>query len=156
MPIEIANRCPATRPDRTALRRLVRGVLAMEGRSDLDVTLVLADDAFLRGLNARYRRLDKTTDVLSFEALEGPDPMPGEIYVSMDRVRVQARRYRHGEGAELGRLVIHGLLHLLGYDHMRAAERARMRARERACARGLLPRGTALLAARPARRAGRG
>jgi probable rRNA maturation factor len=138
MPIEIANRSRATRPEPAALRRLARGVLAAEASPGLAVTLVLADDALLRDLNHRFRGLDRATDVLSFDPPEGPgEPSPGEVYVSMDRVAVQARRYRVTPQRELARLVIHGLLHLLGHDHHRAADRARMRARERELMREL-------------------
>jgi len=152
MPIEIANRCRATRPERAALARLVGGVLCLEGRAEVDVTLVLGDDSLLRELNRRFRRLDRTTDVLSFEPQPGHGPedsMPGEIYVSMDRVRVQAPRYRHTPQQELARLVIHGTLHVLGHDHHREPLRSRMRRRERECARALAPRGIRLFRTLP-------
>lgn len=119
----------------------------MEGGLETSVTLVIADDVMLRGLNLRFRKLDKTTDVLSFEpdpGDSGDDSMPGEIYVSMDRVRVQAPRYRHSPQRELARLVIHGTLHVLGHDHVREPQRARMRGRERACERALVTRDTLL------------
>ncbi len=150
MPIEIANRCPAIRPDRAALRSLIRGILRMEDRPATSVTLVIADDALLRELNRRFRKLDKTTDVLSFEPDPGDSPedsMPGEIYVSMDRVRVQAPRYRHSPQRELARLVIHGTLHVLGHDHHREPHRSRMRSRERACELALVARDAGLFKA---------
>ena len=140
MPIEIANRFPAIKPDRPALTRLVRGVLRMEEQPRTAITLVLAGDALLRELNGRYRGLDRSTDVLSFEPSRGEskeDSMPGEIYVSMDRVFAQAPRYRHSPQRELARIIIHGVLHVLGHDHHQTAERARMRSRERACAAAL-------------------
>ncbi|MBI5836264.1 MAG: rRNA maturation RNase YbeY [Candidatus Eisenbacteria bacterium] len=138
MPTEIANRCPAAKPDAAALRRLVGGVLRAEGAPARPVTLVLADDALLRGLNSRFRGIHRATDVLSFDPPPGPgDEAPAELYVSMDRVEVQARRYRVSPQQELARLLIHGTLHLLGHDHHRAGERARMRSRERALLREL-------------------
>ncbi len=148
MSVEIANRCPAIRPDRAALARLVRGVLRLEGRSDVDVIVVLGDDALLRDLNGRFRGRDRATDVISFEPAPGQGPedsMPGEIYLSCDRLAAQARRYRHSESAELARLLTHGALHVLGHDHHTAAERARMRARERECLRRLMRPGEPLL-----------
>jgi probable rRNA maturation factor len=138
MSIEIANLCPEIRPARAALRRLIGGVLKMEGRGSVDVTLILAADPTLRDLNRRFRRIDRATDVISFEPEpEDPGSMPAEIYVSMDRVRVQARRYRTTPQAELARLLVHGSLHVLGHDHRHASERARMRRRERECLRAL-------------------
>ena len=62
-------------------------------------------------------------------------PIRGDLVVSLDRVRSQARRYRVTAGSELVRLVVHGALHLCGHDHARAAERQRMRTRERSAMR---------------------
>lgn len=124
------------------LRSLVKQVLEAEERRVGDITVVLSDDATLRALNRQWRGLDKATDVLSFAYDEHDDdaaalPVTGDLVISMDRVREQARRYRVTEGEELARLVIHGVLHLCGHDHMKPAERSAMREREdRAMRRG--------------------
>ncbi len=117
------------------LRSLVALVLARLGRRTGDVAIVLADDAITRALNRDWRRMDHATDVITFAYDEHePDaatrPVTGDLVVSMDRVRVQAKRWRVSEPEELARLVIHGALHLCGHDHMRAAERRVMRAYE--------------------------
>jgi len=118
------------------LRALVKSALAGEGRGVGDVALVLADDALLRDLNRRYRGLDRATDVLSFDFGAGrPDRIDGDVVVSLDRMREQARRFRVSVGRELARLVVHGVLHLAGHDHHRPAERRRMRRREAAVLR---------------------
>ena len=148
MRIGIESSSRAIRPRPAALRRLVSGVLRAEGRRDLAVTVILGDDPLLRGLNARFRGLDRATDVLSFEAAGGPGESPGEVYLSLDRVAVQARRYRTGPQRELARLLVHGLLHLLGYDHRRDADRARMRRRERQLIRALARPGEPLFTLR--------
>jgi len=121
----------------TPLRALVRATLAGEGRRSGDIGLVLTDDAALRALNREWRGIDRATDVISFAYDEAPDgrPVPrrvvnGDLAISMDRTREQARRFRVTLGQELARLVIHGTLHLAGRDHQRAAERREMRARE--------------------------
>ncbi len=130
-----------------ALRTLVRNALRSEGRTVGEVGLALADDALLRALNRDYRGLDKATDVLSFGYDETGEPLSpstdgaavhaskrtpvhGDLVISLDRVRAQARRFRVSEGEELARLVVHGALHLAGLDHERPAERRAMRARE--------------------------
>ena len=93
--------------------------------------MVLADDAKLRDLNRRWRGLDRATDVLSFGYDDGEgDVVDGDIVVSLERVREQAKRFRASRGRELARVVLHGALHLAGLDHQSAAERRRMRARE--------------------------
>ncbi|MSQ41942.1 MAG: rRNA maturation RNase YbeY [Dehalococcoidia bacterium] len=150
MPPEIAIELqgPATRglaPE--PLRALLERVLAAEGAGDASLTLVLAGDALLRRLNREHRGLDEPTDVLSFPTAEGEEgaegePFPGgdpaeggarylgDIAVSVSTARRQARRAGLALDEELAHLALHGLLHLLGYDHETAAEDAAMRARE--------------------------
>lgn len=98
--------------------------------------LVLGGDALLRRLNREFRGLDAPTDVLSFryEANPAGEPAEAEIYVSMARAAAQARERGHALGRELVLLVLHGLLHVHGYDHHTAAAARRMHAAE---ARGL-------------------
>lgn len=117
---------------RRSLALLARRVMAGEG-GDLDVQIILTGDPLLRDLNFRYRRKDRTTDVLSFNipGVADLEPAGGEIYISLPQARRQARRFRHSLSAELQRLVVHGTLHLLGFDHHQAAEARRMRSRER-------------------------
>jgi rRNA maturation RNase YbeY len=140
MPITLATPGPARRAFPAAARArsvaYARRVLARLGVRRADVTIVLADDALLRALYLRYKRKDRTTDVLSFTledeiAPRGGRRLEGEIYISRERLFVQAKRYRHSPGRELLRLVTHGLLHLAGHDHMKPGERRVMRAAER-------------------------
>jgi probable rRNA maturation factor len=118
------------------LGALVRAALALEERRAGEIGLTLTDDEELRALNARYRGLDRATDVLSFGYSTpggGTARRPavhGDIAISMDRVLEQAGRYRVSPGRELARLAVHGALHLAGLDHQRPPERRRMRARE--------------------------
>jgi probable rRNA maturation factor len=102
-------------------------ILEAEGQSGL-VNIVLASDSEVRALNRTYRRLDKVTDVLSFEWHE--KEMLGEIYIAEAQTKRQAVAYGVSYRAELKRLIIHGVLHLCGYDHLKPAERAVMRKRE--------------------------
>jgi probable rRNA maturation factor len=93
-----------------------------------DVTLVLANDETVRRLNKRYRGKDRATDVLSFGLGDGRrrgEPF-GDIVVSVDAARRQAREYGATTSEEIVRLVVHGTLHLCGYDHHARREAARM------------------------------
>jgi probable rRNA maturation factor len=120
-----------------ALRALVRTVLAGEGRRVGEIGIVLAADPDLRALNRRWRGIDRATDVLSFGYEDRPVRVSGDLVISMDRVRAQARRYRVSRGRELARLTVHGALHLAGLDHERPAAGRAMRLREnRALAAG--------------------
>jgi probable rRNA maturation factor len=112
---------------RAALRRIVRVVLQREKRVAGEITVVLSDDAQLRELNRRFRKLDRTTDVLSFGYSGNERRIDGDLVISMDRMAEQARRYKVTRGRELARLVVHGLLHLVGHDHHAPGERRIMR-----------------------------
>ena len=85
-------------------------------------SIIFIDDNEMKELNGKYRGIDSTTDVLSF-ALNDVQSFPqttnllGDIYVSIPKMQKQAIEYKHSEKRELSFLVIHGLLHLLGYDH---------------------------------------
>jgi probable rRNA maturation factor len=95
------------------------------------VTVAIVADAGVRALNRRYRRVDRPTDVLSFPA--GERGSLGDIVIAAGVARRQARAAGHSVQAELRVLALHGLLHLLGYDHERDAGRmARLEARLRA------------------------
>lgn len=134
--LPIDNRIRA-RIDRGALRRLVDHCLSAEGIPETrGLGLVFCGDRLMRTLNRSWRGLDRTTDVLSFASgetgvPESVDPMLGEVIVSIPRCRLQAEEQGVDAGVELVRLVVHGVLHVLGYDHEHAADRARMVPRER-------------------------
>ena len=99
-----------------------------EEEQEGDVNIVLTDDQHVRQLNKNFRNKDKTTDVLSFPWNE--EDFLGEIYISEQQVRRQAPRFDNSFENELKRMLIHGLLHLCGYDHMAPKERKEMRERE--------------------------
>lgn len=123
---------PAPEVPRRRLALLARRVLRGE-EGELDVAIILADDETLRNLNHKYRKLDRTTDVLSFNIPPVPPEIgeSGEVYISLPQARRQARRLGHSLTSELERLTIHGVLHLLGHDHKKPGEAKRMQALER-------------------------
>ncbi len=130
MPISVAR--PNNHPGLAApLRALVRAALALEERRPGEIAIVLTDDATIRALNRRWRKLDRATDVLSFGYdVRHDGPVNGDLAISLDRMDEQARRFRVTRGEELARLVVHGALHLAGLDHQRPVDRRHMRARE--------------------------
>jgi probable rRNA maturation factor len=120
---------PFTLPNPVALKSLIRRVVRGEGKLlKAPINLVLGDDALVRQLNREHRGLDKVTDVLSFHY--GESDLLGEIYVALPQTQRQAPRWKNSFENELNRVVVHGLLHLAGYDHHAPGERAIMRARE--------------------------
>ncbi len=113
---------------RALIRRAARAVLEGEGAGNAHVGVVLCDDEMIRYLNACYLGHDWATDVISFPL--GSDPLDGEIYISVDTARHQAAEAGVSLRNELVRLVVHGVLHLLGYDDCTEVERQRMHARQ--------------------------
>lgn len=79
------------------------------------VSLILTDDAEIWSLNRQFRGVDRPTDVLSFPADE--EEYLGDIFISVDRLLAQAEEYGHSAEREFAFLLVHGLLHLMGYDH---------------------------------------
>jgi probable rRNA maturation factor len=107
-----------------ALGAYASKVLAGIGRDNWDLSVMLCGDRTIRQLNAQYRHRDEATDVLSFElgAEEtgedgGRRYLPGDIVISLDTLRENARCFQIPEDEELRRLLIHGILHLDGMDH---------------------------------------
>ena len=85
--------------------------------TDKEIELIITDDAEIQKINAEYRNIDKATDVLSFPYEEMPMSPLGSIVISENFVRVKAKELHHNDDAEMALLFIHGVLHLLGYDH---------------------------------------
>ncbi len=104
-----------------------------------EVGLILVDDQYIRSLNKQYRHKDAPTDVLSFSYLEpGGNGVPpdeefavGDVYLSVDRARAQAVDAGHSLESEIALLAVHGLLHLLGYDHEQEKKKEIMHKKER-------------------------
>jgi probable rRNA maturation factor len=121
------------------LRGVAGRVLAAENTPPAAVSNVVTGDAMVRDLNRRYCGEDAPTDVLSFALREGTEEfvLPpgeslrlGEVVISLPTARRQARQAGHSVEREVALLLIHGLLHLLGYDHAVAADRQRMESRQ--------------------------
>ena len=136
------------------LERLQEGLQAvarlneLPEESEVDVTIV--DDEEIHALNREYRSMDKPTDVLSFaldedcddcdepELLGGPkEHLFGDIIISAETALRQAEEYGHGLEREMTYLAVHGMFHLLGYDHMTDEEKAEMRAKEEEALRAI-------------------
>lgn len=111
----------------------------------LEVSLTLTDDAGIHELNLAWRGVDRATDVLSFPQFEAAEEIPfgatlGDVVISLPHMAAQARELGHSQRRELCFLFVHGLLHLLGYDHEQgeaAAERQFARQREILAALGI-------------------
>jgi probable rRNA maturation factor len=132
----VANAHPSLEVDKSRVRKAASAILRKEYRGEGRVNVVLATDGDLADLNSKYRGRDGSTDVLSFsmggnEHVVQEEQVIGEVYVSLDRARQQAKEYKVSFAEEVDRLVIHGMLHLCGYDHEGAEDAQLMRAKEK-------------------------
>ncbi len=125
------------------IKKVVKTVLKEEKiLKDLEVYVTLTNNEQIHKVNLEQRKVDRPTDVLSFpmferdeipylkEESDGERDILGDIIVSIEKVREQAEEYGHSFERELAYLVTHGMLHLLGYDHMIEEEKEQMRKRE--------------------------
>ena len=110
------------------IRSGVESVVKGEGRNaDTNINIIFVDDAFIQDMNRTYLKKDRPTDVISF-LLE--EDVFGEVYVSLDTAQSQSVAYQVSFQEEVARLVIHGVLHLLGYDDNTDDERKIMTHKE--------------------------
>jgi probable rRNA maturation factor len=124
------------RLDLPLLRRRTRALLGALGHERSELSVSLVDDSTIRALNRDWRRIDRATDVLSFSLMEGEHGkrrgrLLGDVVVSVETAARQARRRHRSLDETVARLVIHGVLHVLGHDHVRAREAKIMRSEER-------------------------
>ncbi len=120
-----ASGAPSPRRVRSVLGRAARAA----GARAAEVSVLFCADGRMRSLNRRYRRKDRSTDVLAFPAGPGAEGLLGDIVVSVPYATRQARRRRDRPEREIDRLLLHGLLHLMGFDH--ETDQGQMEALER-------------------------
>ncbi len=99
----------------------------MEGYDNGEISLAFVDNEKIRELNKKYRNLDKATDVLSFPM---DNEIWGDIVISVEMALIQAEEYGHSVKRELSFLFVHGILHLLGYEHQSEGKKKEMRQKE--------------------------
>ena len=135
------------------IRRCIEAVLDAEGvGAPCEINVLITDDSGIRAINAASRDIDRATDVLSFPMFELEPGNPpedwtpyldpetglcplGDMAISLERAKAQAKEFGHSVKREVGYLTIHSMLHLLGYDHLdEGPMKRRMRAREEAIA----------------------
>ena len=126
--------------DVDAVRRAVLTLGRLYGALDAEVSVTLTNDAHIHALNRDYRGVDRPTDVLSFALTESEEPeifdapggvVLGDLVISLERAAAQAETYGHSFLRELSFLTVHGMLHLLGYDHIEEEERLEMEEEQR-------------------------
>ena len=106
------------------IKKIVDETLKIEKVTNSEFNVILVDNEKIKKINRTYRKIDKETDVISFALEDKKDNfklekrMLGDIYISVDKAKAQAKEYGHSDIREICFLSVHGLLHLLGYDHI--------------------------------------
>ena len=122
---------------------LAQRILNASGEPEAELSVEIVGNARIRRLNREYRQHDFPTDVLAFPMREAPGPrtpLLGDVVISFQKATEQASESHHSLDEELSKLLTHGILHLLGYDHERGEQEARrMRRKERAIQHMLKP-----------------
>ena len=123
-----------------AVKLAAEKVAELYGLKNAEVSVTLTDDEHIHKLNREYRGVDRPTDVLSFALTESDEPtveggpeteILGDLILSVERVAAQAEEYGHSLKREAAFLTVHGMLHLLGYDHIKDEDREEMEAEQR-------------------------
>ena len=131
MTIEFARRGAGREYPSADLKKIAASILTAVEQSQAELSVALVGDQEMRPLNAKYRKKNKTTDVLSFPAdptMTSAAALLGDVIISVEQARRQAKERNHSLKKEMVTLLIHGILHLLGYDHERSQPQAKIMA----------------------------
>jgi probable rRNA maturation factor len=129
--IHITNRQKTLKLDRDRIRRAVRAVLGDTDISDARISVAIVDDPAIALLHKEFLNDPEPTDVLSFVLEQSPGQLEGEVVVSADTAVATAPRFDSTADDELLLYIIHGTLHLIGYDDTTPTQRRQMRKKER-------------------------
>jgi len=115
--------------NKNKVRQWIRDILLSEGKPAGELAFVFCDDAYLSEMNMKYLKHSTLTDIITFDYSE-KKALSGDILISIDRIRDNAAKYSTTFNDELGRVMAHGVLHLLGYNDKSPGEKVEMRNRE--------------------------
>lgn len=111
----------------------INRVVEKEGASIISLNYIFCTDEYLREINIQFLKHKTFTDIITFNYNPSDTEIEGEIYISIDRVRENTETYKTDFSTELNRVMIHGVLHLLGYNDKTKAEKGEMREKEDSC-----------------------
>jgi len=117
-------------PRRRELKDFLRTLMKMEGTKLESLDYIFCSDEYLLQINREFLEHDYLTDIISFDLCSPGQPVIGEIYISVERVRDNAKEFKQGFWNEMQRVIFHGALHLCGYSDKSATDSKTMRAKE--------------------------
>lgn len=115
------------------VKHWLKNIAKEEGYKIKDLNYIFCNDEYLLKINQDYLQHDTYTDIITFDLSEEEQSISGEIYISSERVADNAKKFKTANEDELHRVIVHGLLHLMGYADKNPAEKAGMREKEDAC-----------------------
>jgi len=119
-----------TLKNKASLRSWIIDTISGENKKLKELSIILCSDGYLLSVNQQYLKHDTYTDIITFDYSENPDEIHGDIFISIERVKENALQIGHAEKDELHRVIIHGVLHLLGYKDKSASEQQLMTSKE--------------------------
>jgi probable rRNA maturation factor len=119
-----------TLPDPAATATWIQSVIQREGYALAQLNFIFCSDLYLNAKNVQYLQHDTLTDILTFDYTDTPGVIEGDVYISIDRVIANAQAWQQSFMKELQTVMVHGVLHLLGYEDQTPATKALMRQKE--------------------------
>ncbi len=116
--------------DKTKVKTWVKATIEAEGYKLQELNYIFCSDEYLLNINRQYLDHDTYTDIITFDNSEKDKVITGDIFISIDRIRENAKKFSSGEANELHRVIIHGALHLLGYKDKTAESKKIMTSKE--------------------------
>ena len=126
---------PISLADRTRLKRFIRAIFKKQRKPLAELQYIFCSDSYLLNINRQFLHHDYYTDIITFDLSEKDQPITAEIYISVDRVRDNARNFDSSLRIELQRVIFHGALHLCGFKDKTKMDQAEMRNMEETCLR---------------------
>jgi rRNA maturation RNase YbeY len=130
VPVDFHFLEPASLKDRQILKAFLRSLFKKEGTKLDSLRYIFCSDKYLLEINRQYLNHDDYTDIITFNLSDSPVPVNGEIYISVDRVKDNARQFNTSFRQELHRVIFHGALHLCGYKDKSSKDEKLMREKE--------------------------
>lgn len=116
--------------EKNKVRNWIRNTIRSEGKKLRELNLIFCSDTYLLEINKQYLDHDTFTDIVTFDNSESPELIIGDIFISIDRIRENAAKYKVAEKDELHRVIIHGTLHLIGYKDKTKSDKSLMTEKE--------------------------
>ncbi len=116
--------------DEASSKRWLKSVIISEGKKAGDIQYIFCDDNQLLLINEKFLNHDTFTDIITFPNTENRDIISGEIYISLERVNENCIKHKSTFKEEISRVMVHGILHLIGYVDKQISEKAQMRSKE--------------------------